>query len=250
MQFRFGAQVIKVNVATKEALLDRVSKHFAQGTGFALATINLDHLVKLSRSDAFLKAYAAHDIVVADGNPIVWLSRVAGKPVALLPGSDLVVTLADLAAVSAHDIALIGSTEKALEKAAETLLARNQNLKISLKIAPAFGFDPEGAEAAEILSRLQTSDARLCFLALGAPKQEIFAARGRAICPGVGFVSIGAGLDFLSGDQVRAPHWIRKLTLEWLWRLAHNPVRLGPRYVRSVLILPGQAIAALRQRGG
>jgi hypothetical protein len=78
VQFSFGSSVIKVNVADKTALLAAVRARLQAGTGFALATINLDHLVKLHRSDSFRRAYRAHDLIVADGNPIVWLSRLAG----------------------------------------------------------------------------------------------------------------------------------------------------------------------------
>jgi exopolysaccharide biosynthesis WecB/TagA/CpsF family protein len=118
------------------------------------------------------------------------------------------------------------------------------------RIAPPFGFDPEGAEAERHLSRMAASRARLWFLALGAPKQEIFAARALAHLPGAGFVSVGAGLDFLAGTQRRAPPIVRALAAEWAWRMARDPGRLGPRYARCLAALPGLARAALRQRAG
>jgi len=74
------------------------------------------------------------------------------------------------------------------------------------------------------------------------------AARGRTVAPGVGFASIGAGLDFLSGAQVRAPALFRRLSLEWLWRMLSQPRRLTGRYLRSALIVPGHAWRALRSR--
>lgn len=90
----------------------------------------------------------------------------------------------------------------------------------------------------------------MVFLALGAPKQEIMAARGRELTPEIGYASIGAGLDFLAGTQTRAPLIFRKLALEWLWRMVSSPKRLGPRYLACLAILPGQVIGALRQRMG
>jgi exopolysaccharide biosynthesis WecB/TagA/CpsF family protein len=110
------------------------------------------------------------------------------------------------------------------------------------------GLDPEGPEAESLLRDLAATDARLCFLALGAPRQERLAARARALAPGVGFASIGAGLDFLGGRQRRAPRWMRALALEWLWRALSDPRRMGPRYARCAVILPGLAAQALRQR--
>jgi exopolysaccharide biosynthesis WecB/TagA/CpsF family protein len=116
--------------------------------------------------------------------------------------------------------------------------------------APPMRFDPENDAAGAILQDLKAQDIGLCFLALGAPKQEAFAARGRRDAPGVGFASIGAGLDFLSGRQNRAPLWVRKLGMEWLWRALSSPMRLGPRYAKCIAILPGQALKAWRMGRG
>ena len=90
---------VEINVPTRGALMQDVAQRFAAQDGFALATINLDHVTKLEQSESFRAAYAAQDLVVADGNPIVWVSRLAGSPVELMPGSELVVPLARLAVV-------------------------------------------------------------------------------------------------------------------------------------------------------
>ncbi len=249
MRFSFGAQEIVVNIATGAALEQAVRGRLAAGEGFALATINLDHLDKLKRDAGFRTAYAAQDFVVADGNPIVWLSRLAGAPVALLPGSELVLPLARWAAEAGVKVALVGSTGAALQAAGARLRGAVAGLEICAEIAPEMGFDPEGAEAGAVLEQLRRAGAGLVFVALGAPRQEAFAARGRRVLPGVGFASIGAGLDFLAGTQKRAPRWVRRLAMEWLWRALSNPGRLGRRYGRSLLALPGHVLRALGQRG-
>ncbi len=248
MKFGFGGRSVTVNIADWAALSAEVLRRFRAGEGFALATINLDHLVKLRRSPEFLAAYEGQDLVVADGWPIVWLSRLAGRPVDLMPGSDSILPLCRLAAQAGVQVALIGSTQKALDGAARVLSEEVPGLEISLRHAPAGLFDPTGDEADAILHQLNASEVGLCFLALGAPKQETLAARGRRIAPHVGFASIGAGLDFLSGDQKRAPQWVRRIAMEWLWRALSSPMRLGPRYLRCILILPRQVLAALLLR--
>lgn len=250
MQFQFGPTTITVNIADSAALLAAVRARLTAGTGFALATINLDHLVKLQTSDAFRRAYAAQDLVVADGNPIVWLSRLAGRPVSLVPGSDMVVPLARVAAETGRGVALVGATDAALRAAADRLMREVPGLVVVMCHAPAMGFDPEGEEAARILRELPARGTGLCLIALGAPKQEAFAARGRRIAPGVGFASVGAGLDFLAGSQTRAPRWVRAMAMEWLWRALSAPRRLIPRYARCFAILPGQVAGALRLRRG
>lgn len=248
MEFSFPPHRIAVNMPDAGTLLGEVRSRFRDGRGFALATINLDHLVKLARDPAFRATYAAQDLVCADGNPIVWLSKIAGNPVSLVPGSDMVVPLASLAAREGAPVALMGSTDEALAEAADALLAQVPGLQIASRIAPPMGFDPMGESARAILRQIEASGARLCFVALGAPKQEQFAALGRMITPGLGFASIGAGLDFLAGRQQRAPEWVRAIAMEWLWRMMSNPKRLAKRYLDCALILPGQAIRAWRQR--
>lgn len=250
LQFSFGTVAVKVNMGDWAALSASIRQRFAARNGFALATINLDHLVKLRSDSAFRSAYAAQDFVVADGHPIRWLARVAGRPVSLLPGSDLVVPLCRLAADQGIRVALVGSTQVALEDAKAVLEKQVRGLEIVLCHAPGQGFDPEGEEAARTLEKVADSGARLCFLALGAPRQERLAFRGRTAAPAVGFVSVGAGLDFLGGHQQRAPEWVRACAMEWVWRALRNPVRLGPRYAKCLGILPGQFLKALRLRFG
>lgn len=248
MDFVFSDQTITINIANKNVLLDEIRRRFRAGVGFALATINLDHLAQMAKSQSFVRTYMGQDLVVADGNPIVALSRLAQKPVEVIPGADIILPLCQLAAEERVKLALVGSTDIALQDAATVLRAQVPNLDITLCIAPSDQFDPAGDEAATILMHLNEAGIQLCFLALGAPKQEQLAARGRELAPKTGFASIGAGLDFLGGHQQRAPMWMRKLAIEWLWRALSNPRRLIPRYIRCFVILPRQTLLALRQR--
>jgi exopolysaccharide biosynthesis WecB/TagA/CpsF family protein len=117
-------------------------------------------------------------------------------------------------------------------------MARHPGLNVVACLAPGQGFDPHGAEADELIAALRDSGARLTFLALGAPRQEIFAARCREALPGIGLVSVGAGLDFIAGSQRRAPAWIQEIALEWLWRMLSEPRRLGLRYLQCALVVP------------
>lgn len=238
-----------INVPTKVELLRQVADCLAEGRGFSVATLNLDHIVKLRRQSDFLAAYRLHTHVVADGNPVVWLAHLSGqRDVRLVPGSEVIAPLAALAARSSCPVALLGSTDAVLGVAAERLTADHPDLTVAACVSPAFGFDPKSAQADRFLDEIAVSGARICFLALGAPKQEILAARGLERYPQLGFVSIGAGLDFISGHQKRAPLWVRKLAMEWLWRMLTNPRRLALRYLDCILILPGLILAALAQR--
>lgn len=248
MKFGQDRSAVEVNIPDRTALFQAVREKFAAGRGFALATLNLDHLTKLPADQTFVEAYRAQDLVVADGRPVVWLSQLARQPLELMPGSDLVIPLSELAAEMQMPVALVGSSDAALAGAEAALKARVPQIDIVLTHAPAYGFDPAGDEAAQICEMLNTSGARLCFIALGAPKQELFAAFGRTRAPATGFASIGAGLDFLSGHQVRAPKVMRMLALEWFWRALQSPRRMIPRYAKCFAILPRLTLDAWRQR--
>lgn len=238
-----------VNMPTEAALLADIAACLDQGRGFAIATLNLDHVVKLRRDPGFRAAYLAQSHVVADGNPIVWLSQLAGqRKVALVPGSELIAPLAALAAAKRAPVAFLGSTEPVLRAAADRLQADHPGLDVVACLAPAYGFDPHSPAADSLLDQMAAHGARICFLALGAPKQEILAARGHARHPGLGYVSIGAGLDFIAGHQTRAPVWVRRIAMEWLWRMLTNPRRLARRYLDCALILPALAGSALSHR--
>lgn len=243
-----GQTPIKVTIRDAKTCLADIARRFETRQGFSIATINLDHVVKLRRDPAFRAAYAAQTHVTADGNPIVWLSRLAGQDVSLVPGSELVEPVAALAAEAGVPVAFVGATEASLAAASQALAAGHPGLNVAMIHAPAMGFDPDGADAGEIIEKLGAAGARLVYLALGAPKQERFAARAQAHLPETGFLSIGAGLDFVSGAQTRAPAWVQAIAAEWLWRLALSPRRLAARYGACLIALPGLTLRALAER--
>jgi N-acetylglucosaminyldiphosphoundecaprenol N-acetyl-beta-D-mannosaminyltransferase len=247
---RSTSEIDLVNTAAASDLLRGIRSHIDVGRGFAVATMNLDHVVKLRTRPEFLAAYRQHTYVVADGHPVVWLRRIARAPVELVTGADLIEPLMAMAARQGTPVAFLGATEETLSAAAEILKRRHPGLKIVACIAPPFGLDPEGPEAAAALHALADSGARLCLLSLGSPKQELLAARGLAMVPWCGFVSIGAGLDFIAGQQRRAPLWMRRLALEWLWRVLNNPRRLAARYLACFRVLPAVVWQALMLRLG
>ena len=239
---------VRVNVATGDALMADLSDRLDARRGFSLATLNLDHVVKLRRDPAFRDAYRQMSHVTADGRPIRALCGVAGQPVELLPGSDLIQPVTALAARKGVPVAMFGSRQETLDTAAERLAQQHPGLEVPLRLAPSRAFDPAGAEADAAIEAIGASGAGICYVALGAPKQERFAARAQALLPSVGFLAIGASLDFIAGDQTRAPLWVRWIWCEWLWRVGTDPLRLAPRYARCFSVLPDLAITAMRSR--
>ena len=170
-------------------------------------------------------------MITADGFPIVLACSLQGKHVSRVAGSDLIAPIIAEAARSGKSIYLFGSSSQVLNKTSRLLQERHAGLTIAGVFSPPQGFDPASEDARRCIEAIGNSGADLCFVALGAPKQELFADYGKSLLPNVSFVCIGAGLDFIAGTQVRAPHWMQRWNLEWLWRAASNPRRLLYRYL-------------------
>jgi exopolysaccharide biosynthesis WecB/TagA/CpsF family protein len=202
-------------------------------------TLNLDHVVKMRSDPAFRAAYARAGLITADGFPVVWAGSLQGIHFDRVAGSDLIAPICAEAARSGKSIYLFGSSPDVLFRASQILHERNPGLIIAGVLAPPQGFSPASEEARRCLKTIAESGADLCFVALGAPKQEFFADYGKQSLPNVSFVCIGAGLDFITGSQVRAPYWMQRSGVEWLWRAAGNPRRLLHRYLLCIAALPG-----------
>ena len=227
-----------INIATLDDAVAQIAADLHKRSPFSVVTLNLDHLVKLRRDASFRSAYRAAKFVSADGAPVARLARRQCTDIERTPGADLLLPLCREAADRKIGIYLFGTDRDALTQSAAKLSeSTDGRLKICGAAAPAMKFDPSGPEADAALDAIEASGAGLCFVALGAPKQVIFAARALDRGINAGFVCVGAGLDFLAGRQIRAPRVMREYGLEWLWRLSQNPRRLAARYARCAVIL-------------
>lgn len=239
-----------INVANQAAAVREAVGATLAKRPTALFTLNLDHVVKLRQSSQFRSAYKRATIITADGAPIVWLARRDGKTLKRTTGADLVGPLARAAAVRKMPIALFGTTTEVLDRAAAELKARTPGtLDVAFIESPPMGFDAAGADADAALDRIVASGARIVFLALGAPKQEVLAARAMERQLPLTIACIGAGLDFIAGAQKRAPRLVQALAMEWAWRLATNPKRMFMRYAACAGVLFDlAAVRPARQR--
>ena len=244
----FPVEGVSVETLSLREASSRVCEDVGFGKSFTVFTLNLDHVVKLRSSAAFRAAYGRARIVLADGFPIVLAGRLQGRRVSRTTGADLIVPLCEEASRRALPVLLFGSTLRSLAGSARYLTTLIPSLDVAGVQAPDHGFDPLSEQAEEAIEFIRNSGARICFIALGAPKQEIFADRCAREIEGVSFVCIGAGLDFLAGHQRRAPKIFRATGLEWLWRVLLNPGRLARRYVECLAVLPGVLFDSLSRR--
>lgn len=240
-----------INIAAQDEIVTEVRQDFRAGRGFSVHVLNLDHLVKRRTDRQYREAYERATYVTCDGAPVAALARRQHARMQRTPGPDLIEPLCRLAAQERMPVYLFGSSPDALRKAAEHLASKSPGIDICGSDSPARDFDPSSADADSAIDRMAASGARLCLIALGSPKQEVFSRRALDRHPHLGLLNIGAGIDFIGGTQPRAPRLVKEHGMEWLWRLASNPRRLTGRYAKCAVLLADVAIAhPVRRRLG
>lgn len=208
-------------------------------TAATVFTPNLDHIVRLRKDNAFHLAYRSTDVVLADGFPIVLASRLSGRPLPQrVAGSDLVLPLCAAAARQRKTVFFLGTSFDILAVAARRLVTACPNLELVGVFAPGRGFDVEHEDSPAVIDMINGLEPDLLFLALGSPRQELWAAAVRDGLRVGAVVCVGAAFDFLAGKPHRAPRLMQQLCLEWLWRLIQEPGKLARRYASNIVHLP------------
>lgn len=182
--------------------------------------------------------------VFPDGAPVAWLQRCRGRKAARrIAGTDLLVSVARAGAPFGLRHALFGGTPDTLAAVESRLRADIPGVCVCAAVAPPFAALDELVAHADTV---RESRPDVVWVALGAPKQEVFMAQhGERF--GALSLGIGAAVDFLSGSKLRAPQWMQRTGLEWAHRLASEPRRLAGRYLRTNSEFMVRAVADLRR---
>lgn len=216
-------------------LLERVSRAIEDRTPCHIVTVNLQFLRIAAREPDFAHIVNKAQLVVADGKPLVWLSRLMGSAIPQrITGHDLLQSCASLASQRGYSIFFLGASPKVAEKAADVLCAQYPRLKIAGVYQGRFDRDGCGvSEADELgaLTAIQRCRPDFLFVALGCPKQEFWIYRHLQDIETPVCVGIGGVLDVLAGKLKRAPEWMQSAGLEWSYRLIQEPNRLWRRYI-------------------
>jgi N-acetylglucosaminyldiphosphoundecaprenol N-acetyl-beta-D-mannosaminyltransferase len=212
-------------------------------------TVNLDFVRIAEQDPDYKRVLNRADLAVADGMPLVWLSRL-GR--AALPervaGIDLVEECCRLAARSGVPLFLLGAGPGVAEAAGHALVRRHPGLRIAGTFAPPFAPPtPEGD--AEMVRLVQAAGRCVLFVAFGAPRQDQFISAHLRELDAAIAMGVGGSFDILAGTISRAPLWMQRSGLEWVWRLIKEPGRLWRRYlVRDLPFAVGLAARALFRR--
>jgi N-acetylglucosaminyldiphosphoundecaprenol N-acetyl-beta-D-mannosaminyltransferase len=205
-----------------------------------VVTPNVDHTVMLQHDVGLRTAYKDANLVLADGFPVVLASRLLGKALPeRVTGSDLVPALFD-AADPARPLRtfLLGAAPGVAEIAADRIHAQWPDVRVVDVYSPPKGFEHDDVEIARILNRVRSARPDVLVVGFGAPKQELWVHRHRNELEASVALCVGATIDFLAGAQSRAPQWMQRAGLEWLFRLLTEPRRLLRRYARDAWIFP------------
>jgi N-acetylglucosaminyldiphosphoundecaprenol N-acetyl-beta-D-mannosaminyltransferase len=213
-----------------------------------VVTPNVHHLVLLHEQPALRRAYRRADLVLADGAPLVALSRRIGRPLPeRVAGSDLVPALLE-AAPPGLRVFLLGAGPGVGERAVEAIGRTWPDVEVVGQVSPAPGFEHDAATNDALVKEINEARTQLLVVGLGAPKQELWAHEQRDRLDAAAVLCVGATIDFLAGQVSRAPGWMQRAGLEWLYRIRLEPRRLLGRYAHDGRVFAGLALAELRGR--
>jgi N-acetylglucosaminyldiphosphoundecaprenol N-acetyl-beta-D-mannosaminyltransferase len=245
-----------MDVVTEAQAVKAIVDAAVEGCGHWTITANLDHVRRYHSDPAQKELIDSADLVVADGMPLVWASRLAREPLPeRVSGSSMVWSVCEAAAERGQSIFLLGGNPGIAERAARVFEDRYAGLEIAGTACPPVGFENDAEELQSIETQLTSRMPDIVFVALGFPKQDLLIRRLREVLPGASFLGVGISLSYATGDLSRPPGWICQLGLEWAYRLWQEPTR---RLLRRYLIdglpfslrLTGSAIKRrVRRRG-
>jgi N-acetylglucosaminyldiphosphoundecaprenol N-acetyl-beta-D-mannosaminyltransferase len=189
---------------------------------------------------ALRDAYRDASLVLADGAPVIWASRLLRRALpGRVAGSDLTPAIFAAAKKSRPlRTFLLGAAPGVAKRAAERIEARWPGVQVVGTYSPPLGFEKNDAENAAIVERLNAVSPDLLVIGLGAPKQELWIQRFAPQLKTSVALCVGATIDFLAGEKSRAPKLLQHIGLEWLHRVASEPRRLFRRYARDAWIFP------------
>ena len=219
------------NLTMGEAL-QKIDELIQEDKNAFVVTPNVDHIIQLECRGELAEAYKYADLILADGKPLIWISKWYGTPIKeKISGSDLFPRLCELAAEKGYRMFFLGAAEGVAAKAAENLKKRYKGLQIVGTYSPPKGFDKDNTEMNKIQKMIKNMQPHILIVALGCPKQELFILHNRGELGVPISLGLGASLDFEAGNIKRAPKWMAEHGLEWAYRITQDPKRLAKRYL-------------------
>jgi len=214
-----------------------LQSRWQQNLGTHVVTLNSEMAMQAERQPELAAAIRQADLVIPDGAGVIFYLRLRQQRQQRCPGIELASALIEAAGQQslAEPIAFYGGAPGIAERAAAVWQKRYPHLRLL-----AFHGYLSAEEAAALEQTLQAEQPRLILVGLGVPRQELWIAQHRRLCPGATWIGIGGSFDIWAGVKSRAPAWWCEHNLEWLYRLYQEPWRW-----RRMSVLPQFALRAL-----
>lgn len=223
---------MRVDATSYEDVMARVAGWAEGGESRYVCVASVNNVMQALEDEDYMRLMNAADLVTPDGMPLVWGLRMLGVPDATrVYGPDLTPALCRVAAERGIAVGFYGGTPQVLDRLCRRLSEAIPDLRIPFSESPPFR-ELEPHEADQVADRINASGVRILFVGLGCPKQERWMAAHKGRVDAV-LLGVGAAFDFISGAKRRAPGWMQRIGLEWLFRLVTEPRRLWKRYSRQ-----------------
>ncbi len=228
-----------IDALTMEKTVEKVAGFIRSGRPHWIITINPEFLYRAQFERKLLDLANRADLITPDGMGIVWACRLAGYATPeRVTGTDLMLRLLEMSASEGWRVYLVGAAPGVAEAAAEKLRSAHPGLRV---VGTQHGYFKDNEEN-EVAKEIKKAGPELLFVGLGAPKQEQWIDRYVEETGAAAAIGVGGSFDVVAGRVRRAPQWVRRLNLEWLYRLLKEPSRW-----RRQLVLPLFAWLVIRK---
>ncbi len=229
---------VKIDGVTMQEAVHRIAGMIGQSKPHLVVTANSEMVMMANRDPLLYEIIERADLVVPDSIGVIWASKALRQPLPeRVPGIELMQALLEQSAVHQWRVFLLGAEPGIAEQAAEAITAEYKGINI---VGTHHGFFAQ-SELQSVLEKIKAATPHQLFIALGVPKQEKFAAAHLANLGVPVALGVGGSFQVLAGVVRRAPLWMRKMGLEWLYRLLRQPARISravvlPQFVLWVLL--------------
>ncbi|WP_034256691.1 WecB/TagA/CpsF family glycosyltransferase [Arenibacter latericius] len=219
----------RIHNLTMQETLQIVDNSISQGKQLHHVVVNAGKIVAMQKDLQLRQSVNESDLINADGQAVVWASKVLGKPLKeRVAGIDLMVNLVQLAHDKNYKVFFFGAKEEVVKKVVDTY-SKQYSSDIIAGYRNGY-FKKE--EEQDIAKEISESGAHILFVAISSPTKENFLYENKALLEKVNFVmGVGGSFDVVAGKVQRAPLWMQKSGLEWFFRFAQEPKRMWKRYL-------------------
>jgi N-acetylglucosaminyldiphosphoundecaprenol N-acetyl-beta-D-mannosaminyltransferase len=220
-----------------DAAVDRIAGFVDEGGHHLVATVNPEFVMRAREDKEFARVLESADLCLADGSGVVWAARRQGCTMhAPVTGVDLIPRLAALCARRSFRLFLLGAGQNVANDLASRLRAEHPTLDVA-----AHSGSPDPSSDAETLAIVENHHPHVLLVAYGHPNQELWIDRMSKRLGVAVAIGVGGAFDYLTGRVPRAPEWMRRAGLEWLFRLIRQPWR-----IKRMAVLPFYALRVIR----